>query len=121
MNSWASSENICQELKQYLLPSCQLIVPVLEVAFVDFALQLAHFALIRQNKHHGGVAFVGHHENTGVVIEVIVEIISAGSFHHIDLDCGVLVHVEIFLLGPVCIKWFLPLSCLNKGKVTARH
>lgn len=100
-------------MKQYLLPSCQLIVPFSEVSPVDFALQLAHLAFIGQNKHHGGVALVGHHENFGVVIKVVVELISARSFHHIDLDCGVFVHVEILLLGLVCIKWFLPLSCSN--------
>lgn len=113
MNSQSSSENIHQGLEQFLLPSCQLIVPSPEVALVDFALQLTHLALVRQNNHHGGVALVGQHENSGVVVKVIVEIISAGSFHHVDLDPGVLVHIEILPLSLVGIEWLLPLSCFD--------
>lgn len=112
-NSQASSENVQQTLKEYPLPSCQLIVPTPEVALVDFGLQLAHLAVIRQDNHHGCVALVGHHENSGVVVKVVVEIISAGSFHHVDLDLGVLVHVEILLLSLVGIERLLPLSCLD--------
>lgn len=112
-NSQASSENIQQTLREYTLPSCQVIVPSPEVALVDFGLQFAHLAVIRQDNHHGGVALVGHHENSGVVVKVVVEIVSAGSFHHVDLDPGVLVHVEILLLGLVDIERLLPLSCLD--------
>lgn len=122
VNSQTWSENIYQEPNQYLLPSSQLIVPSPEVVLVDFALQLAHPALIRQDNHHGGVALVGYHENFGVVVIVMVEIISAGSFHHVDLDPGVHVHVEVLLLGVVGIEWFLPLSCLHtQTRGTSQH
>lgn len=111
VNRQASLENINQELKHHLLPSSQLVMPIPQEVLVDFALQLAHLALIRQNNHHGGVALVGHHDNFGVVVKVIVEIKSAGSFHHVHLDLGVLVHVEILPLGQIGIEWLLPLSC----------
>lgn len=91
-------------------------MPVSEVLLGDCGLQLTHLALIGQDNHHGGVALVGQHDHTGVVVKILVVVITAGSLHHVHLDLGVLVYVEFILLGQVGIERLLPFSCCDAKK-----
>lgn len=90
---------------------------MLDVVFVDVALHLRHLAFIRQNDHHGGVAFVGQHDDGGVVVGVVIEVETTCPHHHIHLNLCVFVHVEVCLLGMVTIEGFHPLSCTRSIKV----
>lgn len=94
-----------------------------EVVLVDVALHLRHLVFIRQDDHHGGVAPVGQHDDSGVVVEILVEVKAACPLHHVNLNLGVFVHVEVALLCQVSVKVFLPLSCCDaaKGKSLQLH
>lgn len=105
-----------REVKYRDLHSEERVVPVPEVLLGDCGLQLSHLALIGQDNHHGGVAPVGQHDHTGVVVKILVVVITAGSLHHVHLDLGVLVYVEFSLPGQVGIEWLLPLSCCDTKK-----
>lgn len=91
-------------------------MPVPEVLLGDCGLQLSHLAFTGQDDHHGGVALVGQHDHSGVVVKIVVVVITAGSLHHVHRNLGVLVYVELILLGQVGIEWLLPLSCCDTKK-----
>lgn len=106
---------------QLLLP-VEGVVPVLEVILADEALHLLHFAHIRQDDQHGGVALVGQHDDGGVVFGVVVEVVAASPLHHVNLYLGLLVHSELGLAREVAVEGFLPLSCRGTNDtVTAAH
>lgn len=88
-------------------------MPVSEVVLADVALHLRHLAFIRQDDHHGGVALVGQHDDGGVVVDILVEVIATRPLHHINLNLGGFVHMEVKLLCQVGIKGSLPLSCCD--------
>ncbi len=91
-------------------------MPVPDVFLADVALHLLHFAFVRQDDHHGGVAIVGQHDDSGVVVSILIEVISACPLHHVNLNLGVLVHVELCLVSQVTIEGSLPLSCVQQMK-----
>lgn len=91
-------------------------MPVPDVVLVDVALNLLHLSLTRQDDHHGGVALVRQQDDRGVVLMVLVELVATQPLHHVHLNFGVLVHLEVRLLCQVTIEGFLPLSCVRRQR-----
>ncbi len=91
-------------------------MPVPDVVLVDVALHLLHLAFLRQDDHHGGVALVRQHDDRGVVVSVLVEVKATGLLHHVNLNVGGFVHMEVCLVSQVTIKGFLPLSCMRQWR-----
>ncbi len=83
-----------------------------DVVLVDVALHLLHLAFLRQDDHHGGVATVGQHDDGGVVVSVPVGVIVTRPHHHVHLNFGGSVHMEVRLVCQVTVEGFLPLSCM---------
>ena len=86
---------------------------VLDVVLVDIALHRRHLAFIRQDDHHGGVALVGQHYDGGVVVNIPVGVVVTRPHHHVHLNFGGLVHMEVHLACHVTTKGFFPLSCMR--------
>lgn len=80
----------------------------------DGFFNLLHLSIIRKNDHHGSIAFVGHHHDRSLIDRVLIDVIAAGSFHHVNFHGGVLVHLEVSFLGQCCIKWLVPLPYQDK-------
>lgn len=87
-----------------------------DVVLIDVVLHLLHFAFIRQDDHHGGIALVGQHDDSGVVVSVLIEVVASHSFHHVHLNFGGFVHMEVCLVCQVNIEGFLPLSCTRQWR-----
>lgn len=85
-------------------------MPVLEVVLVDVTLHFAHLAFIGQDDHHGGVVLVGQHNDSGVVVSILIEIVATCPLHHVHLNRGGVIYMEVCLGGHVLIEGFLPLS-----------
>lgn len=78
--------------------------------FGDEVFHVFHLAFIGQHDHHGGVPLVGQHDDGDVVFSILVEVVATCPLHHINLNLGGFIHIEVHLLCLVAIKGFLPLS-----------
>ena len=87
---------------------------MLDVVLVDEALHLLHLAFIGQDDHHGGVALVGQHDDRGVVVDVPVGVVIILPDHHVHLNFGGLVHIEVHLVCHDTIERCFPLSCMRQ-------
>lgn len=72
-------------------------MPFPDVLLADDALHFLHLSYFRQDNHHGGVALVGQQDDSNVVVVVPMVIKTAHLFHHVHLNLGVLIHVELAL------------------------
>lgn len=97
-----------------ILPSEEFFVPALNVVSADGFFNLLHLPILRKNDHHGSIAFVGHHHDRSLVDRVLINVIAAGSFHHVNLHGGVLVHFEVSFVGQPGIKLLVPLAYQDK-------
>lgn len=104
-----------QQIQIAVLHPPELVVPVPDVVLVDGGLHLLHLSFIRQNDHHGGVALVWQHDDASVVIMVLVEVVATQPLHHVHLNFGIFVHIEVCLVCVGTIEGFLPLSCVRGG------
>ncbi len=68
-----------------VLPSEEFIMPVLKMMPADVFFNLLHLPIIRKNDHHGCIAFVWHHHDRSLVDRVLIDVIAASSFHHVNL------------------------------------
>lgn len=102
------------EFKSVVLPSEEFFMPGLKMVSADVFFNLLHLSIIRKNDHHGSIAFVGHHHDCSLVHRVLIDVIAAGSFHHVNLHGGVFVHFELSFVGQCCIKWLVPLPYQDK-------
>lgn len=90
-------------------------MPVPDVVLVDEALHHLHLSFIRQDDHHGGVALVWQQDDRSVVVTALIELVATQPLHHVHLNFGVFVHMEVCLVCLVTIEGFLPLSCVRQG------
>lgn len=97
-----------------VLPSEEFFVPALNMVSADVFFKLLHLPILRKNDHHGSISFVGHHHDRSLVDRVLINVIAASSFHHVNLHGGVLVHFEVSFVGQFCIKWLVPLAYQEK-------
>lgn len=100
-----------------LLRPEERVVPVLDVFCADEALHLFHFAFMGKDDHHGGIALVGQQENSGVVLIIPEEVVASRLPHHVHLNSGVFVHMEILLACEIAIERLQPLSCNETNDV----
>lgn len=63
-------------------------------------------SLVRQDYHHGDVSSVGQLEDSGVVVIIMVVVKASSRPHHVDLNFGVFVHIEVVLCRQVLVKRF---------------
>lgn len=88
-------------------------MPLVDVVLADEALHLLHFSLVGQDDHHGGVALVRQQDDRRVVVEVLIVVVATHPLHHVHLNRGALVHVEVGLTRQVTVERFLPLPCVE--------
>lgn len=85
-----------------------------EVFHADESLHLLHLAFIRHNDHHRGVSFIWQHDDGGVVVSITVDVVECCFRHHVHLNFGCVVNMEVCLVRIVFVEGVLPLSCMTQ-------
>lgn len=87
------------------------------MVLVDVFLYTPHPAFIRKDNHHGGVTLVWQQDDAGVVRSVLKDVVVSRPYHHVNLNFGPAVNMEVRLMCHFTIKWFLPVSCPTQWRV----
>lgn len=86
------------------------------LSFVDVSLHSLHPEFIRKDNHHSGVSVVWQHDDASVVTCILIEVV-VNRPHHVNLNFGTAVNVEVVLMCPFSNKWFLLVSCTTQWRV----